>query len=58
MAAIGDNTTARARAALLDLLATAMPQLDSGVRWQAVESCRVLLGEQMVDPVHRRTRRR
>ena len=36
---------ALALAELLDVLATALPDVDSGVRRQAVESCRLLLGE-------------
>jgi hypothetical protein len=39
-------------------MATAMPDLDSGVRWQAVESCRVLIGEPIASPGIRRTRQR
>lgn len=49
---------ALALAALLDILATEIAHLDSGVRWQAVESCRVVLGETMANSRIRRTRRR
>jgi hypothetical protein len=35
---------ALALAAMLDVLATEIAHLDSGVRWQTVESCRVVLG--------------
>jgi hypothetical protein len=49
---------AYALAALLDVLATELPHLDPAVRWQAVESCRLTLGETMADPYRRRTRRR
>jgi hypothetical protein len=47
-----------ALAVLLDVLAAELPNLDSAVRWQTVESCRVALGETMADPHKRRTRRR
>jgi hypothetical protein len=30
---------------LLDVLAAELPRIDSGVRRQVIESCRVLLGE-------------
>lgn len=56
-AGLSDDTTARAVAALLDILAGAVPDLDAGVRRQAVEACRVVLGQPMADPVRRRTRR-
>ena len=46
------------RWALLDIVAAELPHLDSGVRWQVVESCRVLLGEQVASPAIRRTRLR
>jgi hypothetical protein len=45
-------------AALLDVLAAEIAYLDCAVRWQAVESCKVLLGETMADLHRRRTRRR
>jgi hypothetical protein len=48
---------AHALAVLLDV-ADGIADLDSGVRWQAVESCRVLLGESMASPGIWRTRRR
>ena len=47
-----------ALAALLDVLASDIGHLDAAVRWQTLESCRVLLGETMVDRHRRRTRRR
>ena len=47
-----------ALALILDELARHLPGLDEGVRWQAVQSCRVLLGEQLDAPAVRRTRRR
>ena len=47
-----------ALALILDELARHLPDLDEGVRWQAVQSCRVLLGEQIESPALRRTRRR
>jgi hypothetical protein len=43
---------------ILDELAAHLPELPEGVRWQAVESCRVMLGEPMAAPTIRRTRRR
>jgi hypothetical protein len=49
---------AHALADLLDALAAGVPTLDRAVRWQAVQSCRVLLGETMESPTIRRTRRR
>jgi hypothetical protein len=45
-------------AALLEVLGEHVAQLDRAVRWQAVQSCRVLLGESMEAPGCRRTRRR
>jgi hypothetical protein len=47
-----------ALALILDELARHVPDLDEAVRWQAVQSCRVLLGEQLDSPARRRTRRR
>ena len=47
-----------ALALILDELARHLPDLDEGVRWQAVQSSRVLLGEQLDSPAIRRTRRR
>ena len=47
-----------ALALILDELARHLPDLDEGVRWQAVQSSRVLLGEQLDSPAVRRTRRR
>jgi hypothetical protein len=43
---------------LLDVLADGLADLDSGVRWQADEACRVLLREPMASPGIWRTRRR
>ena len=57
-AGLSEYEDAMALAELLDVLATALPDIDSGVRWQAVESCRLLLGEPMASPAIRRTRRR
>ena len=47
-----------ALALILDELARHLASLDRAVRWQAVQSCRVLLGEQLDSPQIRRTRRR
>jgi hypothetical protein len=49
---------AEALAALLEVLGDGVAGLDAGVRWQAVQSARVLLGEPMESPTIRRTRRR
>ena len=57
-AGLQHDEDAHALAVLLDALADGMAGLDSDVRWQAVESCRVLLGEPMASPGIRRTRRR
>jgi hypothetical protein len=57
-AGLQDDATAQALAALLDMLAGDVAGLDRAVRWQARESCRVLLGETMASPMIRRTRRR
>ena len=40
-----NRADAAAIAALLDVLVTALPHLDPAVRWQAVTSCRVVLGD-------------
>ena len=45
-------------ALILDELARHVADLDRTVRWQAVQSCRLLLGEQLDSPQIRRTRRR
>ena len=45
-------------ALLLDELSRHLPDLDEAVRWQAVQTCRQLLGEQLDSPETRRTRRR
>jgi hypothetical protein len=47
-----------ALADLLDALGDDPAGLGDAVRWQARESCRVLLGETMASPTTRRTRRR
>ena len=47
-----------ALALVLDELGRHLVDLDEGVRWQAVQSSRVLLGEQLDSPTVRRTRRR
>jgi hypothetical protein len=57
-AGLARDEDAVALAALLDLLAAEIAHLDTAVPRQAVESCRVLLGETMVNPRSRRTRRR
>ena len=57
-AGLSHDHVAEAVAALLDLLAVTVGGLDPGVRRQAVQSCRVLLGETMDSPTQRRTRRR
>jgi hypothetical protein len=57
-AGLSRDEDALALAELLDVLATAIPDVDPGVRRQAVGSCRVLLGEPMESPAIRRTRRR
>jgi hypothetical protein len=57
-AGLSCDQDAVALAALLDVLVTEIAHLHSGVRWQAVESCRVVLGETMANPRIRRTRRR
>ena len=57
-AGLSCHEDATALAALLDILAAEIAHLDPAVRRQAVESCRVLLGETMANPRIRRTRRR
>jgi hypothetical protein len=57
-AGLSCDEDALALAALLDVLAVDIAHLDSGVRWQAIESCRLGLGETMANPSIRRTRRR
>ncbi|HXV94029.1 MAG TPA: hypothetical protein VD813_12065 [Pseudonocardia sp.] len=47
-----------ALASILDVLSRHLPDLDDGVRRQAVQSCRDLLGEQVDMPATRRSRRR
>jgi hypothetical protein len=55
-AGIGTDRVAHTLAELLDELGRSIATLDDGVRWQAVQSCRVLLGEPMASPRNRRTR--
>jgi hypothetical protein len=43
---------------LLDCLSEHLPDLEPGLRWQVLDSCRVVVGEPMEDPSRRRTRRR
>ena len=57
-AGLACDEDALALAALLDVLAADIAHVDPAVRWQAVEACRVVLGETMNDPHRRRTRRR
>jgi hypothetical protein len=57
-AGLSCDQDAHALAALLEILATELPHVNAGVRWQTLESCRVLLGETMASPHRRRTRRR
>jgi hypothetical protein len=49
---------ARALAALLDILAAALPDLDPVIRRQVVQSCRLLLGEPVPQSRLRRARHR
>ena len=57
-AGLSHQHVAFALALILDELARHLADLDEGVRWQAVQSSRVLLGEQLDAPAVRRTRRR
>jgi hypothetical protein len=57
-AGLACDEDAAALAVLLDVLATQIAHLDSGVRRQAVESSRIVPGETMADPGIRRIRRR
>ena len=57
-AGLARDEDALAVAVLLEVLAAEIAHLDSRVRWQAVESCKVMLGETMANPCTRRTRRR
>ena len=57
-AGLSQQHVAFALALILDELARRLPHLDAGVRHQAVQSCRVLLGEQLDSPARRRTRHR
>ena len=57
-AGLSHQHVAFALALLLDELARHLPHLDGQVRHQAVQSCRVLLGEQLDSPARRRTRHR
>jgi hypothetical protein len=58
VAGLWADRVGHALADLLDALGDDVAELDSAVRWQARESCRVLLGETMASPTTRRTRRR
>ncbi len=57
-AGLSHQHVAFAVALLLDELARHLPDLDEAVRWQAVQACRQMLGEQVDSPARRRTRRR
>jgi hypothetical protein len=57
-AGLADEADVAALAALLDVLAAAVPHLHAGVRRQVVDACRLVLDETMADPRRRRTRRR
>lgn len=57
-AGLSHRHVAFALALLLDELARRVPDLDAGLRHQAVRSCRVLLGEELDSPARRRTRHR
>ena len=57
-AGLSHQHVAFALALILDELARRVPDLDAGLRQQAVRSCRVLLGEQVDSPARRRTRHR
>ena len=57
-AGLSHQHVAFALALILDELGRHLPDLDDGVRRQAVQSSRVLLGEQLDSPAVRRTRRR
>ena len=57
-AGLTDDVRAHALADLVDALADAVPGLNAGVRWQLLDSARVVLGETMASPTIRRTRRR
>jgi hypothetical protein len=58
VAGLTDDRVAGALAELLDALGDGVAGLHAGVRWQAVQSCRVVVGEPMASPTVRRTRRR
>jgi hypothetical protein len=58
VAGLWADRVGHAIADLLDALGDGAAGLDAAVRWQARESCRVLLGETMASPTTRRTRRR
>jgi hypothetical protein len=57
-AGLADDSDTRALAALLDLLAAELPHLDTALRRQTLESCRVLLGEPTRRPATRRAHSR
>jgi len=58
VAGLWADRVGHALADLLDALADEVAVLDGAVRWQARESCRVVLGQSMARPGIRRTRRR
>ena len=57
-AGLQHDDQAHGLADLLEVLAAGVAELNRAVRWQTVQSCRVLLGESMESPGIRRTRRR
>lgn len=57
-AGLSSDQDAAALAVLLDVIVAELSHVDAGVRWQVIESCRVLLSEPMASPTIRRTRRR
>ena len=57
-AGLSHDEDAHALAALLKILATGIASIDSGIRRQAIESCRVLLGRTTAAPSIRRSRHR
>jgi hypothetical protein len=58
LAGLNRYQDALALAELLDVLATALPDVDPGVHRQAVESSRLILDVPVASPAVRRTRRR
>lgn len=57
-AGLSDARTAHLLAELLQLLAEALPELDSAIRHVTVQAARDLTGDRMDQPTVRRTRRR